>query len=94
VLPRWLIFGHARTPLGLELSRNACPWQADLGGTYLGGQGVPQDYIQAHMWFNLAGAGGFTKSVELRDTVAGKMTLQQIADAQRLARDWKPKASR
>jgi hypothetical protein len=46
------------------------------------------------MWFNLAGAGGFTKSVELRDTVAGKMTLQQIADAQRLARDWKPKASR
>ncbi len=39
-------------------------------------QGVPQDYVQAHMWFNLAAA---TKAL---DTVAKRMTPAQIAEAQ------------
>ena len=59
------------------------------------GQGVAQDYIQAHMWLNLAASrasGANAKSyAELRDTVAGRMTPQQVAEAQRLASEWKPK---
>ena len=62
--------------------------QAHLGLLYDKGQGVPQDYVQAHMWLNLAAAGGDAK---IRDRVAAKMTPAQIAEAQKLAREWKPK---
>ena len=58
------------------------------------GQGVPQDYIQAHMWFNLAGASGDADGIKERDAIAGKMTPDQIAEAQRLAREWKPTATK
>ena len=62
---------------------------------YREGEGVPQDFIQAHMWLNLAASrfpSGETrnKSARLRDNIAAYMTLAQIAEAQRLARNWKP----
>ena len=70
--------------------------QYRLGIMYEAGQGVPQDYIQAHTWFNLAGARlpGEVDGVKNRHIVAAKMTPDQIAEAQRLAREWKPKTSR
>ena len=46
------------------------------------------------MWFNLAAArGGEDRdaAVEFRDRAAKLMTPDQIAEAQRLAREWKPK---
>ena len=52
------------------------------------GQGVPQDYVVAHMWLNLAAAQGVEDAREGRDRVAGMMTSAQIAEAQRLAREW------
>jgi hypothetical protein len=64
--------------------------QRNLGVMYYNGQGVPQDYIQAHIWFNLAASEGDDKSREVRDLVAKIMTPDQIAEAQRLAREWKP----
>jgi len=59
------------------------------------GHGVPQDYVIAYMWLNLSAAGpnnreGVKLASELRDVVAAKMTPAQIAEAQKLARDWKP----
>jgi hypothetical protein len=45
------------------------------------------------MWLNLAGAAGYADGVKNRDIVAGKMTPGQVAEAQRLAREWKPKAA-
>jgi TPR repeat protein len=65
--------------------------QNDLGFMFLYGRGVSQDYVGAHMWFNLAAAGGSTYAVFARDLVAAKMTPTQIAEAQKLARTWKPK---
>jgi TPR repeat protein len=65
--------------------------QYDLGLMYARGEGMPQDYVRAHMWFNLAAANGNAAAVSSRDVVAGKMTRAQIAEAQRLAREWKPK---
>ena len=66
--------------------------QTNLGLMYAVGQGVPKDYVQAHMWLNLAASNSETKAAaEYRDTVAKKMTPAQIAEAQKLAREWKPK---
>jgi len=69
--------------------------QNNLGVKYDRGQGVPQDYIQAHMWFNLAASNLTGEDRESaatnRDSIAEKMTSEQIAEAQRLAREWQPK---
>ncbi len=65
----------------------------NLGVLYSIGQGVPQDYVQAHMWINLAVSRSppgevRDKAAALRDGLASKMTPAQIAEAQRLAREW------
>ena len=69
--------------------------QHNLGMEYALGESVPRNYVEAHMWLNLAvsrESGAKAKSyVQDRDAVAGEMTPQQIAKAQRLAREWKPK---
>lgn len=65
--------------------------QGILGSTYYYGRGVPQNYVLAHMWFNLAAAKGDGDSLKNRDLVASEMTPIDIAEAQRLAREWKPK---
>ncbi len=70
--------------------------QNNLAVMYHNGQGVPQDYVQAHKWYNLAASrlpsGEFHDgAVKDRDLAASKMTAAQIAEAQRLARDWRPK---
>jgi len=45
--------------------------QSGLGFMYSLGQGVPQDYLQAHMWANLAAAQGDKSAGEVRDLLAG-----------------------
>ena len=72
--------------------------QYNLGGMYFRGRGVPRDFVLAHMWFNLsvsrvpASEGEKREATEIIiDLVASKMTPYQIAEAQRLAREWKPK---
>jgi TPR repeat protein len=67
--------------------------QCDLGVMYAKGQGVPQDLVRAHMWFNLALSRGLKGAEKNRDKVAKDMTPPQIAEAQRMAAEWKPKCS-
>ena len=43
------------------------------------GRGVPQDYEQAHQWYNLAVAQGLENAGKSRDIVAKNMTPAQIA---------------
>jgi TPR repeat protein len=62
--------------------------QGALGSMYYMGKGVPQDYVLAHMWFNLSAARG--GSPVRRDSVLPLMTREQFAEAQKLAREWKP----
>ena len=64
--------------------------QGALGSMYYTGRGVHQDYVLAHMWFNLSAARG--GSPERRDSILHQMTREQIAEAQRFAREWKPRA--
>jgi uncharacterized protein len=64
---------------------------AKLGWMYAQGRGVLQDFIQAYMWYNLSAAQGEQRAAEARDALATQMTPAQIAEAQQLAREWKPR---
>ena len=57
---------------------------------YASGEGVPQDYVQPYMWFNLVAAHGDADAVKNRDIVAAKMTPAHIEKARTLAATWKP----
>jgi len=62
------------------------------------GHGIAQDLVQAHMWFTLS-AAGFPASeaknrgiaTRNRDEIAARMTPAQLAEAQKLARAWRPR---
>ena len=62
-----------------------------LGLNYAGEWGDPKTYVQAHMWFSIAAAQGEKAALILLDIAASKMTPDQIADAQRMAREWMAK---
>jgi TPR repeat protein len=70
--------------------------QDALGRMYGLGEGVPRDYVLAYMWFNLAAAQengedsqvSSVTSQDKRDMTAERMTREQIAEAQRLSREW------
>jgi TPR repeat protein len=68
--------------------------QYNLGVMYANASGVPQDFVQAHKWFSLAAAQGEADAIKDRDAIAAKMTPAQIAEAEKLAREWKPKMGR
>ncbi len=59
---------------------------------YGDGRGVPQDDMTAHMWLNLSAARSTgevrDRAITSRDTIAQRMTRNQIAEAQRRAREW------
>jgi TPR repeat protein len=60
--------------------------QFNLGLMYEQGRGVMQDFMRAYMWFSLAAAKGNSSAIKFRDQAAGKMTQDQIVEAQKLAR--------
>jgi uncharacterized protein len=64
-----------------------------LGRLYHTGHGVPQDVVRAHMWYNLAAANHYDDGKKWRDRLADDMTSAQIAEAQKLAREWNVKMS-
>jgi len=66
-----------------------------LARAYFFGQGVPQDFTSAHLWFNIAAArvpneADRTLASERRADLEATMSPEQLAEAQRLARDWRP----
>ena len=64
-----------------------------LGLMYGQGEGVPQDFVQAHMWLTLAGERGNVYARRILDlTLEAWMTWEEIAKAEKLAREWTPKA--
>ena len=61
-----------------------------LGRLYVQGLGAPQNYVKAHMWFNLAASRGQAEAVTERDALAARMSSEQVAEAQKLAAAWQP----
>ena len=68
-----------------------------LGLLFDKGYGVPQDWVEAEVWLSLAAAHAGASQQEyfarVRDGVAQKLTLNQVAEAQRRASTWSPIAS-
>jgi uncharacterized protein len=66
--------------------------QAHLGLSYDRGHGVQKDIILAYKWLDLATARASRRERDfyhrLRDAVAEKMSLPQVAEGQRLALIW------
>jgi hypothetical protein len=74
--------------------QNDADAQMYLGILYAEGRGVSQDFVHAYMWLSLAAIQGNTDAVGGRDLAATEMTAEQIAVAQKLAREWKPQTVR
>ena len=53
---------------------------------YANGEGVLQDNVTAHMWFNIAGANGAEFGRDNREKIERKMTPADISEAQKRAR--------
>lgn len=62
--------------------------QYGLGKLYAEGKGVRRNYVAAHMWFNLAAASGHSAAATNRSLVSQKLKPDEIAKAQKLARNW------
>jgi TPR repeat protein len=66
--------------------------RASLADMFAEGRGVPQDAVQAHTWFNLAAAQASgedrVKYEAARDAITERLTSDQLAEAQRRAREW------
>ncbi len=60
-----------------------------LGRAFVKGLGVPQDFVEAHKWFNLAAARGDARAAAERDALEKRMTLEEQAEARKLARAWR-----
>ena len=62
--------------------------QYNLGLMYATGHGVVRDYVLTHKWFNIAAVQGNPEARVDRSELALDMTSEEIAEAQRLAREW------
>ncbi|HEY3901858.1 MAG TPA: tetratricopeptide repeat-containing serine protease family protein [Chthoniobacter sp.] len=64
--------------------------QLSLGLAYLSGDGVPRDYILGYSWVNLAAANGVVAAKDLLPAIEHHLTLDQVAEAQRISREFHP----
>lgn len=75
-----------------QYERDARQGRADalynLGLAYSTGQGVGVDMVAAHKWFNLAAVRGVEAAKNWRNQLAAEMSSGQVAEAQRMAREW------
>jgi TPR repeat protein len=65
--------------------------QYHLGLMYLKGMGALQDYCYAHLWLNIASSQGHKQASVQLEKLTKKMSAQQLAEAQNLARAWAAK---
>ena len=67
--------------------------QYNLGLMYYTGEGLRQDYVMTHMWFSLAAEQELEIAQKSKAIITKKMTKEQIAEAQKLSREWMAKHS-
>jgi TPR repeat protein len=86
-------------PEGVKWTRQAAergfaPAQNTLGLCYSKGRGVAKDYVEAYKWLNLAAAKGGDMADDAKINLAAAARFlkpEQVAEAQRLAREFKPR---
>ena len=64
-----------------------------LGRVHVRGVGALQNFVEAHMWLNLAARRGESAAAEERDALAARMTAEQVALAQDRATRWPPRGA-
>ena len=74
--------------VGLGAQSGAPDALFELGMLYATGRDVATDLVVAHKWFNLAAARGSASALAHRIELAREMSVEQIAEAQKLAREW------
>ena len=92
-------FAEAQNDLGFMYDQGRGVAQDSTAAAAWYRKAADQDYAQAYIWFDMAAANLAIKqerdtAVRNRHKVAAKMTPAQIAEAQKLAREWKPKPER
>ncbi len=59
-----------------------------VGISYFTGLGVPENYVEAYAWLSVASANGYVNATEGRDTVASRLTSDQLKEAQKLSKNY------
>ena len=67
--------------------------QYNLAMLYESGLGVPQDLKQAYKWFLLASKSGDAEAERRRKVLTARLSVADRAQAEKLARSWRAKAS-
>jgi len=62
--------------------------QGNLGIAYSNGLGVVRDAVEAARWFRLAAERGYAPAGYNLTELEGIMTFEELAEAERLAREW------
>jgi hypothetical protein len=91
-------FAEAAKWLRLAAEQGYALAQYELGLIYRSGYGLAIDQVQSYVWLNLAAAAGVQQAVGARDDVMRSLNTRQLAQAQKISRDWlasrtKPKPS-
>jgi TPR repeat protein len=60
----------------------------DLGFMCAEGRGVAKDSVEAYKWYDLAAQQNESNAIQIRDSIALSMTPLQIAEGQRLSREF------
>ena len=64
-----------------------------VGLLYSRGEGVALDRVRAYLWFSLAADQGDRFAMDALAGLARRMTAARIAEAEALARDWRPESN-
>lgn len=65
--------------------------QSILGTLYAKGQGVRANHVLAYKWWSLAAAAKYPGAAKDLATLTAKMPAENVAKAQKMVREWKPK---
>jgi TPR repeat protein len=84
-------YSEAANWFGRAADQGDADAQKNLGFMFLYGRGVGRDYVRAHMWFSLAASEANNAAAFARHLVAAKMTPAEVAEAEKLVREWEPK---
>jgi uncharacterized protein len=68
--------------------------QYNLGLMYANGEGVATDNVFAYKWWNLAAARGVENAKKNKSILVERMTREQIAEGQKLSREWTDRRTR
>lgn len=73
---------------GQQRQAMSCDMLFELGLSCSIGHDGALDLISAHKWFNIAALRGKREAVSYRQDIARELNDEQIAEAQRAAREW------